>query len=223
MPLPMVHLFLAKGVEEKLEFKHSPYYYLGNIAPDSIHSRNGTTRRDKHHTHLYVNTKDISESQALTKKKIKEMLEVSLKNKDKSFVEFSYGYAVHSLFDMMWIKNIFRPFDRSLRTSGLNYDDVRRIYYDETKACDLKLYEENIWMHDLLVELKNTEEFDFYDILSKDEIHRWKDVTIEKMWNPQNNYIVEPYYITIDHITAFVSKVIHSIADYFDSNGFIHL
>lgn len=211
MPLPMVHLYLAKGIEENIQFEFSPYYYLGNISPDAIHSRPGSTREDKDRTHLFSRVENTRNPQDISGDKIKNILELCFETGDSKMKEFALGYAVHSLLDMNWIMHIFRPFDRQLRASGLNYYDVRRVYYDETKACDLSLYNEYGWIRDLLVVLKGTTEFDFMNVLSKEEIRDWKEVTLNKMWDPQNNYIVDPHYITVDSIKKFVGSLIPEI------------
>ena len=56
------------------------------------------------------------------------------------------------------------------------------------------------------------DEFDFYDVLSKEEIRAWKNVVINKIRNPVNNYLVEPSYIKVDTITGFIDKLVPAIA-----------
>ncbi|MCP1135166.1 hypothetical protein NKT34_17850 [Paenibacillus polysaccharolyticus] len=53
MPLPMVHLSVAHQLANTLpEPLDLGAFYLGNIAPDAIHIREGTTREDKQYTHF---------------------------------------------------------------------------------------------------------------------------------------------------------------------------
>lgn len=212
MPLPMVHLYMAKKVQNYLNKEFGDYFYLGSIAPDAIHTRKGTNRKDKHKTHLFVKDSNEEKSWEITEKNILEFFKKDNPGEDDNIKFFRYGYSIHILLDMLWIKNIFQPFERALRSGGLNFDDIRRLYYDETKACDFMLYRENKWMDDILSRFSGIDEFDFYDVLSKEEIRAWKNVVINKIRNPVNNYLVEPSYIKVDTITGFIDKLVPAIA-----------
>ncbi len=47
MPLPMVHLGVAKHLTESLNISDKSSFYLGSIAPDAVHMRNNFQPQDK--------------------------------------------------------------------------------------------------------------------------------------------------------------------------------
>lgn len=52
MPLPIVHLGVAKEMIEKLNITDIPAFYLGTISPDAVHMRNHSKKEDKNISHL---------------------------------------------------------------------------------------------------------------------------------------------------------------------------
>ena len=54
MPLPMVHLGVAKQLVDKLAIENIPNFYLGSIAPDGIYTRKEFTREQKLKNHLII-------------------------------------------------------------------------------------------------------------------------------------------------------------------------
>ena len=53
MPLPMVHLGIAKNIHDSgFSLTEVPQYYLGSIAPDAIHMRPTSEITAKNKTHL---------------------------------------------------------------------------------------------------------------------------------------------------------------------------
>ena len=75
MPLPMVHLSVAYNLIEQLEGEKVGAFFLGSIAPDSIHMRDGSSDEDKKRTHLYPETykNDVN--------KLKKQYKIMINNK----------------------------------------------------------------------------------------------------------------------------------------------
>jgi len=214
MPLPVVHLYLAKKVEERLQRDLGAYYYLGSISPDAIHARKGTNRKDKHKTHLFVIDQQLGEkSWQSTEQNILEFVKIVSRHEDSSIRHFGYGYCLHALLDMHWIRNIFLPLDRALRSGGLNFDDIRRLYYDESRSCDILLYRQHDWLDNLLDRISQTPGLDFFDILKKNEIEAWKKTVVGNIKNPTASYLVEPAYIKSDVINSFIEGLVPGMAE----------
>ncbi len=90
MASAMIHIAVAKSLENKLEIKNPRDYYLGSIAPD-ISKHIGES---KVHSHFINNTKnDIPNMEDFTKK--------YPNFQDKSF---DLGYYIHLYTDKLWFE-----------------------------------------------------------------------------------------------------------------------
>jgi len=107
MPLPMVHLSVAKKIiEAGFKITDSSLFYLGSISPDAIHMRENADRYAKKLSHL-GNPSSVSMdfSEESEDGYVKIMLDFVSKNKEKINTDFLWGYIIHILTDMYWGKN----------------------------------------------------------------------------------------------------------------------
>ena len=214
MPLPMVHLLLDNILETKLERQSDPYFLLGSIAPDSIHARPGTTRRDKHVTHLFSNGHGDTEA---INANVANVLQV-LKETDKND-EFTKGYCIHTMLDMMWINKVFNVLARTLRAGGINFNDVRNKYYEETDVCDLYICNNMPWIPGYRELLCRVKPVGFMDLLAAEEVGLWRDEVIGKIdrYNGRKLSGYIPHYITYNLVYNFVDGFAQKIINDFKS------
>jgi len=232
MPLPMVHMLLAKKIEEKSQQRHNDYFLLGSIAPDSIHTRPGTNRADKHRTHMFESGHGTEYTIKRNRQCVKNVIE-EFRHHDENYREFVKGYCIHTILDIMWINKIFNVLESTLRSGGLNFNDIRTIYYHETNICDGIIYNCSSWASEYKNVLKDIDPVGFKDILTKDEVGLWRDGIVSKMDKYENfsgeekcfyksNVPIgqdiclgEPHYITYEVILKFINEFIDSLCNYF--------
>lgn len=206
MPLPMVHLLLAEKIGEKTGQKPDAYFLLGSIAPDAIHMRPGTTRKDKHQTHFFDGNKwDVEQIYLHWETILQKLQAYHFENsKERSF---TIGYYVHTILDMIWIVQVFNVLEKTLRSGGIGFEDIRTKYYAETNACDAFLYQQCSWVPRTETLLEQVSPLGFDSLLTAHEIGLWRDVVLGKMERYKTMEEKETVYITTRNIQRLIDSV----------------
>ena len=207
MPLPMVHLSVAKKIiEAGFEIKDLSRFYLGSISPDAIHMRKNADRLAKKITHLgssssvSMNFTDESEDGY-----INIMLDFVKINKDKINIDFLWGYVIHILTDMYWSKMVHNKFTEDYKKDTAPIQDERWAYYNDTDRLDQVLFNECEWKNDVWQSLQNVAYFDFLDLLSAQEIKAWNERTLHWFDSGESQHKNPIKYITQADIEIFIS------------------
>ena len=222
MPLPMVHLLLARVLEEKLSIKDNDYFILGSIAPDAIHARAGSKRLDKYETHMFVNGFHDEISKKVSRASVLEVMKYSM-NLEREERQFVLGYCIHILLDMEWIDKVFNVFARTLQSGGICLDGIKSKYYEETNECDALIYiKGHLWTEKYRRILQKIEPIGFYDyrttdnklLLTKEEIGKWREEVLGKMERYADfavGKVTGAHYITYESILSFINKFADSV------------
>jgi hypothetical protein len=206
MPLPMVHLSIAHRLVERYGYPSSPAFYLGSIAPDAIHKRAGTDRRDKLDVHL------IGEG-GLDESRLRAFLADSEERVDGGVL--ALGYAAHVLTDVRWREDILLPFraqhEERLRRdetsrNEMSVAELRTLYYNECDKVDLDLYDRQPWRPEVWALLRAVRARDLDGLLTAGEIAAWRDRVL--VWFDDNRHRADytPQYLTLDRILTFVDQ-----------------
>lgn len=219
MPLPMVHLLLAEKIGEKLGGTPNAAFLLGSIAPDAIHVRPGTNRRDKHVTHFFRGKQwdraEVERHWELVVQKLE--LHGGDSPEKRSFAE---GYCIHTLLDMVWIEQMFNVLEMTLRAGGIGFEDIRTKYYAETNACDAAIYQQASWANVVYQQLATAVSIGFEKLLSAEEVGLWRDNVLGKMQAYQTVIPKETFYITYTGITTLVDGLAESIVLFLNEKGY---
>jgi len=211
MPLPMVHLNIAKNIVE-LGFNDIDLsqFYLGIISPDAIHMRQNADRNDKNKTHLIPENKKWTEINEVDYYNfIFEYLELNKNNVDKSFL---WGYLIHILTDMYWTCNVYTEFKQKYINDVSPIQDERMAYYNDTDILDQILYNECDWRKNIWLILEKSSCLDFLGLLTENEIKLWKERTLHWYDEGKSKHKNPIKYITKIDIQNFIisfSKIIH--------------
>ena len=121
MPLSMVHLNIANRIADSLQMQADRgSFYLGNIAPDSIHMREGTTRDDKEYTHF--NPKDEGDYT----ERLKELYSSYTQQcTDDGWKWFVRGYFMHVMTDYYWFRSVHPEFVERVKKADLSVGTSR--------------------------------------------------------------------------------------------------
>ncbi|MDV2686963.1 hypothetical protein RYX56_21670, partial [Alkalihalophilus lindianensis] len=88
-------------------------FYLGSISPDAIHMRSNADKSAKRKTHLTpIGQRRIEVNDIDFVKSLPNFIKA---NQSKSDVDFLWGYCVHLLTDVYWIKRIYHKFVEDYR------------------------------------------------------------------------------------------------------------
>lgn len=215
MPLPMVHLLLAEKIGEKLGKEPDAYFLLGSIAPDAIHMRPGTSRKDKHVTHFFRGKQWDAAEVEHHWKTVMETLD-GYRYADAAQRSFAAGYCIHTLLDMTWIEQVFNVLAMTLRAGGIGFEDIRTKYYAETNACDALLYQQSSWSQQARESLRSVSPMGFGKILSATEVGLWRDVVLDKMAHYEKISPKESFYITDKNIHVLTEKLAEKMTDCYD-------
>lgn len=219
MPLPMVHLLLAEKIGEQLGKKPDAAFLLGSIAPDAIHVRTGTNRRDKHGTHFFRgklwDKEEVERHWNLVAQKLENG--VFATPQERAFAE---GYCIHTLLDMVWIEQFFNVLANTLRAGGIGFEDIRTKYYAETNACDAAIYQKYPWVGEVRQQLMSAMPLEFEQLLTAREVGLWRDNVIGKMHTYETVVPKETFYITGGGIATFIDELAGSILSFFDEKGY---
>ncbi|MCP1183008.1 zinc dependent phospholipase C family protein [Paenibacillus sp. 1781tsa1] len=211
MPLPMVHLNIANRIADSLQMQADRNsFYLGNIAPDSIHMREGTTREDKEYTHF--NPTDEGDYVGGLKGLYLTYMQ---QRTDEGWKWFVRGYFIHVMTDYYWFRSVHPEFvervnkaDLSLGTSK-SKEELARLYYQETDQIDFNLYQGTSWSEEVWQMLNSSPGYDMTDRLTADEIVRWRDHTFSFLNGEEPG--ITPEFITGEKIRVFVEETVQRL------------
>ncbi|MDQ0721824.1 hypothetical protein QF049_003085 [Paenibacillus sp. W4I10] len=211
MPLPMVHLNIANRIADSLQMQADRgSFYLGNIAPDSIHMREGTTRDDKEYTHF--NPKDEGDYTG----RLKELYSSYIKQRtDEGWKWFVRGYFMHVLTDYYWFRSVHPEFVERVNKvdqhtgRSRSKDELARLYYQETDQIDFNLYQGSSWSEEVWQVLNSSPGYDMTDRLTADEIVRWRDRTFSFLNGEEPR--ITPEFITGERVQVFVEETVERL------------
>ncbi|AJS58863.1 zinc dependent phospholipase C family protein [Paenibacillus sp. IHBB 10380] len=204
MPLPMVHLNVAVGFIGKLGIKtEKDTFFLGNIAPDSIHMRDGSTREDKNKTHFSpgVDGNYLARLGPLYSSYINQ-------SSDTKWRWFVRGYFMHLLTDYYWFQELHPKFVESNELLNRTPEEIRTLYYKETDQIDFNLYKHKMWSSEVWELLAESRSFSFGELLTSEEVIQWRDRTFLFFNDPSKEPGIIPEYITDKIVADFVEETI---------------
>ncbi|GGH54661.1 hypothetical protein GCM10008014_23570 [Paenibacillus silvae] len=208
MPLPMVHLRIAQQLADALpESLERGAFYLGNIAPDAIHMREGTTREDKQHTHF-----DPEKENHYTDRLQKLYHGYIGERTDEGWRSFVKGYFMHVMTDYYWFRSVHPEFVEQVREydkregTTRTKEELSRLYYQETGQVDFHLFRTASWSVDTWSILNAASGYDMRDRLTAEEISRWRHHTYSFFHGQEPGII--PLFLTEEIVQAFAAATV---------------
>ena len=192
MPLPIVHLGVAKNLAPKLGVKNLPNYYLGAISPDAIHMRKNHIREDKHNSHLHIRVPDITK--------------FITSNKTNDSRDFYLGYGIHILTDIYWAETIHDAFTARYNNDPNPIQDATMAYYNDTDRLDFELYfnyEHRLEIWDILA---NSTAMGIDGLVSADEVNAWKERTLHWFDSGDSQHKNPIKYIGYSELLNFMTE-----------------
>lgn len=207
MASAIIHLAVAKVLEENFNIKNKKDYYLGSIAPD-LSKQIGKTKQESHF--LYSEKQDVPNMKMFT-------------NKYQDFYknDFDLGYYIHLFTDKLWFDKFLNTLiqSNSIRLMDgtmipISPEELKKLIYQDYTNLNIKLIEE--YNMDLSL---------FYEEFKKpnttiDEIPIEKlNILIDKMGiiiensKQEKNYLFDIYLIK-NFIETTKQRIITELKDY---------
>lgn len=210
MPLPMVHLGVAKHLADKVSIENISSFYLGSIAPDGIYTREGFTREQKLKNHL------IPADRPRTVEDILDFLRGHSDFSDKSFV---LGYAVHILTDQLYNESVYKVYLERYNADTSPIQDKTWAYYNDTDILDFELFKRADWREEVWSYLEKSRGSTVDGYITSEEAEKWRDRTLRWYDSGESEHKNPVKYITYDDQWKFMAdaanEIFHLISDVF--------
>lgn len=206
MPLPLVHLAVAHGIAQDRSagagsaLEIAPGLYLGAIAPDAIHMREGSTRDDKRRIHLLESPCDAR---------------VRMERLDRAAHDLAgtidrpllVGWISHLAGDALWSHYMLEYF-WSRQAANQPHESRRRVYYRETDKIEYRMYHQVPWRKEVWADLARAQAESVGDFLVAEEIAAWRDRYLR--WHSEigQEPEEEPAFFTMERTETFIDLAV---------------
>jgi hypothetical protein len=220
----ITHMVIAREIKKRLPegtIKDMGLFYLGNLAPDSIHARQGYIRAYKKHTHFRDDIPDkdfgLPENQALFHKRLSEFI---LENRDSSdgMTDLYRGYATHILTDELFMLTIRKEFCDTMQKLGICQNDIEFFEYIVTdmNRNDLLLVKNYEGSEEIRILLEQVPIYPITGYLSEQEVSDSRDWLIHQHFYEKHE-LLEPAYISYERMLDFIlmaaDDIVHRLSE----------
>ncbi len=209
----ITHMVIAREVIKKLHpgaIRDESLFYLGNLAPDAIHAREGYIRAFKKHTHFRDDIPDsdfgLPENRELFLKRLADFIE---QNKDRTdgLFDLYLGYAAHILTDELFMLTVRKEFCEVMMDQGIAQSDRRFFEYivgdmNRNDLLLIKNYEEIEKVKEKLlqVSIRPVEHY-----ISEQEMGDCMDWMMKRHFVEEQETL-QPLYISYQRIMDFIQE-----------------
>ncbi|WP_028552432.1 zinc dependent phospholipase C family protein [Paenibacillus sp. UNC451MF] len=206
MPLPMIHFQVAVNYFGKEDLPAA--FVLGSIAPDAIHMRKNASREDKKRSHLDIESEP-------NKLEFAQRIYAHYLNKstDEEWKWFVRGYFAHLLTDYLWLQHVYYRFKEKAENDGLEADQIRKAYYQDTDTIDFSYYKNKQWTSEVWNKLIQSKSFSLEPYVSLDEVHYWRYRTVHWFDLLAKEPGGTPQYITEAMTEEFCAHAANSVKE----------
>jgi hypothetical protein len=205
MPLPIVHLGVARNLAGRLKINDLSSFYLGSIAPDAVHMRDGYTRAIKHKSHLYCADTDVRRRDAA------EFIRRGSGGDDR---DFRCGYGIHLLTDSFWNKTVVSMFDSRYGEDKSPAQDAKSAYYNDMDQLDFELYKKYPHRAEIWGRLLTGKAAGVDGLVSAEEVDGWKQRTLHWYDSGESRHTNPVRYIQYDDVLGYITNGADMIYDY---------
>ncbi len=211
MPLPMVHLGVARMILERTSMiKDYPQFYLGAIAPDAVHMRINGNKQDKNKSHLRWD--EVSVRKLYSDEWKSKIVDLYARFPQDDYVA---GYCAHLFTDLYWSETVFEAFKAKYGNDNLPLQERDIAYYNDTDILDIQLYRECAWRRDAWACLKLSRGQDIVNCVSANEVDAWKERTLHWYENRTPQQYLPLRYISMDELLPFMDVAVSTITTLF--------
>lgn len=222
----ITHMVVANEIRKRLPegtIKDMGLFYLGNLAPDSIHAREGYIRAYKKHTHFRddIPDKDFAKEEclALFHERLAEFIKEN-RNREDDLLDLYRGYVAHVITDEVFILTLRDEFRDIMEQKGIAQFDPLFFEYivkDMTRN-DMLLVMNYEDIEDIRIQMEQVPIYPIKGYLTEQEIKTSRDwLVYHHFYHKQE--IIEPVYISYLRMTEFIQVAAEEIVKRLSEGG----
>ena len=216
----ITHMVIAREIIKQLpegSIRKEELFYLGNLAPDAIHAREGYIREYKKHTHFRDGIPDMDfelEKHQSTYRKRLEKFAAQNRERGDGLEDLYLGYVTHVLADELFILTIRKEFCKSMEQMGIRQNDHRFFEYivRDMNRNDFLLVRRYEDMEKIRRCIEQAEVCGIDGLLSTLEMKNSMDWLVRYHFLEEHEFL-DPVYISYDRIIAYIREAAGTIAD----------
>lgn len=209
----ITHMVIAREIIKRLPkdtIRDESHFYLGNLAPDAIHAREGYVRAFKKHTHFRDDILDadfeLPENRQLFHERLAKFVE---KNKDRTdgLFDLYLGYVSHVLTDELFMMTVRKEFCEVMEDQGIAQTDARFFEYiiKDMNRNDFLLVRDYEDIEEVKEKLSKVVIHPVENYISVQEMQICMDWMI-KMHFVEEHKMEQPRYISYQRILSFIRE-----------------
>lgn len=207
----ITHLAIADRIADILgeKIQNVPLFFSGNIAPDSIHSRENFVRAMKKHTHLRDNIPDqdflTDENQKIFHERLDNYVQLYCRKSDE-FFDLYCGYLTHLIADELFLATVRQKFVTDMEQLGFNQSDKEFFLkiQSDLNNIDARLSQEYTFKRDPKNTLWGVKHYEVKDYLTADELTNSKGWLTWTYFDNKQSF-EEPKYISYESVINYIS------------------
>jgi hypothetical protein len=222
----ITHMVIAKEMLKLLPAKtitDEGLFYLGTLAPDAIHSREGYVRAYKKHTHFRDDILDkdftLEENLILFHDRVAEFI-LANRERDDGLLDLYRGYVVHLLTDELFILTIRNEFCTTMEKQGITQSD--RLFFDtivtDMNRNDLLLVKNYEGIDEIREKMEQARIYPINGYIYEQEISDSRDWLIHRHFMEKHD-ILEPAYISYEQTLEFIRMAAVDLVDRLSVGG----
>jgi len=218
MPMPIIHLCVAKKILEIADVQNKAGFYLGSISPDAFYITPTYYDVDgKYEAHIkaHITNSDFDAWK-------KDVIDFMSDHKTDEDYAFYLGYGIHILTDIKWKETVIPAFSARCAERGVLYDESRSIYYNDMEMIDPLCYDRYKLQSDVWEYLSGPEGSCFKgpgvnapgvdNLVTAKEIDSWRENTLSMLKNKRDLHDVPADFFTYDMVSGFIENAAKQIA-----------
>ncbi|MDD3173247.1 MAG: zinc dependent phospholipase C family protein [Herbinix sp.] len=216
----ITHMVIAREIGKRLPEKtitDMNLFYLGNLAPDSIHAREGYIRTYKKHTHFRddILDKDFGreENLAIFHDRIAQFI-IENRERNDGLLDLYRGYVSHILTDELFMLTIREEFCKVMKHQGIEQSDPLFFEYIVTdmNRNDMLLVENYEGSEEIRVGMEQVHIYPITGYLSEEEMCTSRNWLVRQHFYEKNKFL-QPRFISYERTLEFVQMAADNIVE----------
>ncbi len=206
MSFVMTHLAIAKEINDQMGIaKNLPSYFLGTIAPDSVHVRSDYHSDMKKIAHFCPGDEGwgrITDNQEWRDRTL-GLLQSYRNHPD---FDFMLGYFIHILVDTYDNEKIHIPFKEKYAQLGLPPEERGRVFYNDKSQNDFALFNHYPYKDELWKTLRDSKGIDVENVIKASEADQYRELILHQFDSGVCSYDQPVRFFTLDDNMKFIGE-----------------
>lgn len=214
----ITHLVIGREIIKLLPadiIKDPGLFYMGTVAPDAVHAREGYIRAHKKHSHFRDDIPDrdfeVPENYAIYQERLIRFIRQH-RSAGEDLRDYYLGYVVHILSDELFVLSIRKEFCEMMAKLGIDQND--RPFFDyivaDMNRNDMLMVHQYEGMAEIRRYMEEAPALEVEGYISNQEMDDCRDWLINQHF-VRRQHLLPPVYITYDRMMEFVQSAARQI------------